>query len=155
MIQRIQTVYLFSVFIFAVLFLILPKGNLEIDGMVYQIGSWNIASDDGLNRLNYSNVWGILSMIIPFVIMILTIYTTLIYKQRVLQIKLGKLNMLLHIILVVGTFFYLDALKSEFPGHFSYGIAIVFPLLSMLLILLANRAIRRDEQLVRSADRLR
>ncbi len=95
MIQRIQTVYLFIVFIFAVLFLILPKGSLEIEGIAYQIGSWNIAADDGLNHLNFNSVLGILSMIIPFVIMILTIYTTLIYKQRLLQIKLGKLNMLL------------------------------------------------------------
>lgn len=155
MIQRIQTVYLFIVFIFAVLFLLMPKGSLEIDGIVYQIRSWKIADDEGLNRLNYNNVLGILSMIIPFVIMILTIYTTLIFKQRLLQIKLGKLNMLLHVALVVVTFFYLDALKSEFDGYFSYGIAIIFPLLSMLLILMANRAIRKDEQLVRSADRLR
>jgi hypothetical protein len=40
-----------------------------------------------------------------FVIMILTIYTTLIYKQRLLQIKLNALNLLLHMLLVVVTFF--------------------------------------------------
>jgi hypothetical protein len=35
------------------------------------------------------------------------------------------------------------------------GIGMFIPILSIVLIVLANKAIRKDEQLVKSADRLR
>lgn len=155
MIQRIQTVYLFLVFVFALLFLIFPKGSIDINGVVYSIKSWSINSADGAEKLDYSNILGVVSMIIPFIIMILSIYTTLLFKNRLLQIKLGKINIFLHVILVVSTFFFLDGIKSNYTGEFSYGVGLVFPLLSMVLVLLAGKAIRKDEELVRSADRLR
>ncbi|TVQ13568.1 MAG: DUF4293 family protein [Bacteroidetes bacterium] len=155
MIQRIQTVYLFLGFIFAVLFLTFPLGNIDINGMVYVVKSWNIVSADGTEKLDYSGILGVIAMILPFIIMILCIYTTFLYKNRLLQIKLGKINIFLHVILVVSTFFYLDGIKSQFPGEFSYGPAVIFPLLAMVFLLLAGRAIRKDEELVRSADRLR
>ncbi len=155
MIQRIQTVYLFLVFLFALLFIVFPKGIIDIDGVVYTVKSWSIVSSDGAEKLEYSSILGIISMILPFFIMILSIYTSLLFKNRLLQIKLGKVNIFLHVILVVSTFFYLDQLKNTFSGEFSYGVGVVFPLISMVFILLAGRAIRRDEELVRSADRLR
>ena len=155
MIQRIQTVYLFLGFIFAILFLALPLGKIDINGMVYVVKSWSIVSADGTEKLDYSSILGVVAMVLPFIIMILCVYTTFLYKNRLLQIKLGKINIFLHVILVVSTFFYLDGIKSEFSGVLTYGVAVVFPLLAMIFILLAGRAIRKDEELVRSADRLR
>lgn len=155
MIQRIQTVYLFLVFLFALLFLIFPKGSIDINGVVYTIKSWSIVSADGTEKLDSPSILGIVSMIIPFIIMVLSIYTTLLFKNRLLQIKLGKINIFLHVILVVSTFFFLDGIKNNYSGEFTYGVGLVFPLLSMILILMAGKAIRKDEELVRSADRLR
>lgn len=155
MIQRIQTVYLFLVFLLALLFLFFPKGTLDMDGMVYIIKSWGIALEEGVEKPDYSHFLGIVSLVMPFIIMILSTYTTFIYKNRLLQIKLGKINIFLHVILVVSTFFYLDVIKKSFSGEFTYGVAVVFPLLAMIFLLLANRAIRKDEELIRSADRLR
>ncbi len=155
MIQRIQTVYLFLGFIFAILFLALPLGKIDINGIVYVVKSWSIVSADGTEKLDYSSILGVVAMVLPFIIMILCVYTTFLYKNRLLQIKLGKINIFLHVILVVSTFFYLDGIKSEFSGVLTYGVAVVFPLLAMIFILLAGRAIRKDEELVRSADRLR
>lgn len=155
MIQRIQTVYLFLVFLFALLFLIFPKGSIDINGVVYTIKSWSIVSADGTEKLDSTSILGIVSMIIPFIIMVLSIYTTLLFKNRLLQIKLGKINIFLHVILVVSTFFFLDGIKNNYSGEFTYGVGLVFPLLSMILILMAGKAIRKDEELVRSADRLR
>jgi hypothetical protein len=155
MIQRIQTIYLVMVNIFALLFIFLPIGTLEYASLIYHIGFMGIIADDGTQTLEYSGMLRTLIMIIPFLIMILTTYTIFIYRNRPLQISLGRLNMLIHILLVVLTFFYLDNIKNQFEGLFSYGAAIMFPLINMVWLLLANRAIARDEKLVRSADRLR
>ena len=155
MIQRIQTIYLFLVFLFALFFIIFPKGAIDTGEMIYEIKTWNIISTESGEKLDYSSFLGTVSMVLPFIIMVLTIYSTFVFKKRLLQIKLGKINIFIHLLLIVSTFFYLDALKDHFTGQFSYGVGVIFPLISMILILLANRAIRRDENLVRSADRLR
>jgi hypothetical protein len=155
MIQRIQTIYLFLVFIFAIVFLFLPLGTLYTGAMAFDINAWKIESADDTQILEYSGYLRIMVLVVPFLIMILSLITTFMYKQRLLQIKLGKLNTLLHVLLIVVTFFYLDDIRIAYSGDLSYGIGIIFPLISMILIIIANRAIRRDENLVRSADRLR
>jgi hypothetical protein len=155
MLQRIQTVYLFLVFIFALIFLFLPKGTIDVNGVFFAIKSWRIISSDGTQTLEYAGFFRIMVVSIPFLIMILSLITTFRYKQRLLQIRLGKLNLLLHVLLVVVTFFYLDSIRIAFNAHLSYNAGIVFPLISMILVIMANRAIKRDEELVRSADRLR
>ncbi len=79
------------------------------------------------------------------------------FRNRPRQLQLGALNLLL----LVGTFgaaFYFVGrgevnLNIQLEGQNQP--AFYLPTLAMLLNLLANRFIRRDEQLVRSADRLR
>jgi hypothetical protein len=79
------------------------------------------------------------------------------FRNRFGQLKLGMLN-LLFIVAVFGLQFYFSSkgealLNPKLEGEFQP--AFYLPTLAMLLNLLANRFIRRDEQLVRSADRLR
>jgi len=155
MLQRIQTVYLFLVLVFTLLFLFFPLGSLEVGATLFVIKTWGVSPESEQILGDYNKLLGMLSLILAFIVMILTVYITLQYKNRLLQIKLGKINILVHMILIVAAFFYLDSIKQGLEDFFSYGVAIIFPLLSMILILMANRAIKRDEELVRSADRLR
>jgi hypothetical protein len=155
MIQRIQTVYLFLVFLFALIFLFLPLGTIDIGGVLFDIKSWRIVSANGSEILEHAGFFRIIVVSVPFLVMILSLITTFQYKQRLLQIRLGKLNLLLHVLLVVVTFFYLDSIRIAFNANLTYAAGIIFPLISMILVVLANRAIRRDENLVRAADRLR
>ena len=79
------------------------------------------------------------------------------FRNRARQLMLGALNILL-ITGVIGASFYLSnqgeqALSLKLAGEFKAGFYL--PTLALLLNLLANRFIRRDEQLVRSMDRLR
>lgn len=155
MIQRIQTVYLFLVVVFTLLFLFLPIGALDIAGTIHQIKTWGIFPQPETDSLDYNGLLGTVSLISAIVVILLSVFTTLQYKNRQKQIKLGKLNILLNVLLVVAVFFYLDSIRAGFEQVFSFGIGVLFPLLSMILILMANRAIKKDEDLVRSADRLR
>jgi len=86
------------------------------------------------------------------------VYSLLQYRNRMRQMVLGLVNSLVMIVLL-GCLSYLSAYKgSEFfqpevRGHYQLGFyAVVVGLISNVL---ANRFIRRDEQLVRSADRMR
>lgn len=155
MLQRIQTVYLFLVLVFAVLFLSFPMATLQAGVESFIVKPWGIVPSGTLDVEGYFSVLGIVCLVLAFVIMILSVYTTYKFKQRLLQIRLGKINLFLHMILVVSAFFYLDGIRKGLDASFSYGLAVIFPLLSMVMIFMANRAIRRDEELVRSADRLR
>ncbi|OON70880.1 DUF4293 domain-containing protein [Hymenobacter sp. CRA2] len=79
------------------------------------------------------------------------------YRKRMTQLMLGSLNLLL-ISATIGACFYYSSqgeqmLNVKMPGNFEAGFYL--PTLALLLNLLANRFIRRDEKLVRSMDRLR
>ncbi len=155
MIQRIQTVYLFLVVVFSLFFLFLPLGHFMVNDSKVLIKSLGQANEYLDAAGMFVQLAGYIILAITFVVMALSVYTTLQYKRRLFQIQLGKVNILLHVIIVVITFFYIDGLKELINDTFSYGAAIFFPLLSMIMILMANRAIRKDENMVRAADRLR
>lgn len=79
------------------------------------------------------------------------------FRSRGRQLLLGSINLLL-ITATLGAGFYFSsqgeqALNLKLQGEFLAGFYL--PTLALLLNLLANRFIRRDEQLVRSMDRLR
>jgi Na+/citrate or Na+/malate symporter len=88
---------------------------------------------------------------------VVAVYEIFQFRNRFGQLKLGMVNLLL-IVAVFGLQFYFSnqgeaALNPKLEGQFQP--AFYLPTLALMLNLLANRFIRRDEQLVRSADRLR
>ncbi len=86
----------------------------------------------------------------------LNVYAISRFRNRRLQIKTGKMNIMLHAAIMVLSFFMIDQIKSLLPfWSFAYGPAVFLLPVSLVLILLANRAIRSDDNLVRAADRLR
>jgi uncharacterized membrane-anchored protein YitT (DUF2179 family) len=81
------------------------------------------------------------------------------YKNRKQQIKVSQFLLLLNTALIVSAFLLIDTAKSMLPMSgdilVKHKISMIFPLLSIILIFLAIKAIKKDEELVRSADRLR
>lgn len=79
------------------------------------------------------------------------------YKSRMTQVKLNALFSLLTAATLVGTYLYTAKANALFdptvPGTFLIGFYL--PIAAMLNNFLANRFIRKDEQLVKSADRIR
>lgn len=94
---------------------------------------------------------------VPFILDILVILLSVItifqFKNRVLQYKLANLTLLCNVF-VTGLFFLLNFFKGN-PGdvHFTFGAFL--PLIGGLFAFLAGHFIKKDEQLVRSADRIR
>lgn len=85
-----------------------------------------------------------------------------LYKNRQLQVKFVASGLLLVTIYVAFLlFFKIDGLEKQIAALYStpvvnYNkISISFPILQLLLFILAQRAIRKDDRIVRSSDRLR
>jgi cell shape-determining protein MreD len=93
-----------------------------------------------------------LATIIPF-------FTIVLFKNRMLQIRLCavELVLLLGSQVFMAIYYYLgNRMFSQFEYHAQgIHIAIIFPLVAIILDYLALRAIFRDEMLVRSLDRIR
>lgn len=155
MLQRIQSIWLFfaSAALFA-LFLFPTMQWLGADGKaqlakisgVYESINGQLAQTTPFTLLT---IVCVIIALIPFVIIFL-------YQDRKLQIKLAYGA----IVAVLGFSFWLakSIQKVAEIQNFStdnYGIGALLPSLAILFIILAIRAIRKDDNLVRSADRLR
>ncbi len=84
----------------------------------------------------------------------LSILALFMFKNRRLQFVLGRLNIILNFILL-GVLVYQS---QNLPGETAVsenGIGMFLPLVSIVLLALANKAIKKDEDLVKSVDRLR
>lgn len=136
MLQRIQTIYLLiSVLLLGALYVWYPKLT-DLDGVVV------IEGNDPL----------ILVLLGGAVILILV--SILNFKQRKLQFVLNRLSIIFNFVLL-GVFVYRSL---NLPGETlvsEKGIGVLFPVISIVFLVLANKAILRDENLVKSVDRLR
>lgn len=84
----------------------------------------------------------------------ITVISILSYKKRKLQFVLNRLAILSNFVLL-GIFVY-RTLKIAGESWISEkGIGAALPIVSIVFLVLANKAIKRDEDLVKSVDRLR
>ena len=85
----------------------------------------------------------------------LSVLTIVTYKKRQNQFVMGRLNMILNLILL-GLFVYRSLnISGETVLVSEKGIGMFLPIVAIVLLVLANKAIKKDEDLVKSVDRLR
>ena len=87
-----------------------------------------------------------------------TLIAIFIYKNRSLQIKLCKLNILLIALQIAAVVMYSDVVRNAIDVEdtvIKFQFAAFIPVISLILTYLAIRLIKKDEKLVRAADRLR
>ncbi len=85
---------------------------------------------------------------------VLSFYSILNFKKRQHQFVLNRLNMIFNFILL-GFFVYRSLNLSGETMVSEKGIGMFLPAISIVLLVLANKAIKKDEELVKSVDRLR
>ena len=84
----------------------------------------------------------------------LALLTIFLYKNRQNQFVTNRLNMILNLFLL-GFFVYRSLNLSGETLVSEKGIGMLIPVFSIVFLVLANRAIKKDEDLVKSVDRLR
>ena len=136
MLQRIQTVYLIiSAFVIGALYLWFPTILNEANEII-------IDKNEPL----------VLGLIIGSAVLVFL--SILNFKKRQLQFVLNRLNIILNFVLL-GVFVYRSLTLSGETLVSEKGIGVLLPIISIVFLVMANKAIKRDEDLVKSVDRLR
>ena len=84
----------------------------------------------------------------------LAVISIVYFKNRKHQFVINRLNIILNLFLL-GFFVYRSLNLSGETLVSEKGIGMLIPIVSIVLLFLANRAIKKDEDLVKSVDRLR
>lgn len=136
MIQRIQSLY--------IVIAILLNGVLS-----FYLPLW--ITSENVEIFAVSQPIALTLFLVSALISIITLFS---FKKRKRQFVLGRINIILNFVLV-GVFAYWTL---KLPGEMDIsekGIGMLLPIISIVFIALANKAIKKDEDLVKSVDRLR
>ena len=144
MLQRIQTVYLIiAAIISGIVAFIAPFWN-EVNGEMRLL----------MDLLQYEEAY---YRAIPFLFILSAIGSLVaifLYKNRTRQIIINRINILINFLLLGIIVYHLLNLPGE-SDISEKGIGVFIPLLVIVFLALANKAILKDEKLVKSVDRLR
>lgn len=150
MIQRKQTIFLMLSVIVGLICLCLPLATLQPKGMgadVVMTNLW-IVQADGTKQFNVSALFALLLLTNS-----LQVFTIFDFRNRKRQIKLCTLAFLL-LLGWCGVYAYFTF--CAFEGYDLHrNITAILPVVSIVLVLMARQSIAADEELVRSADRIR
>lgn len=161
MIQRVQTIYLFLASMALALLFVFPLytyKEVQADQSVKDVkltiqGRFEKPSNTGEYILVKPN----LPKTIVTVIIGLGLFGSIfLYGNRKRQLRITRVMIIFTFLQV---FYFLSSLSNVVTAanvqNAQTGIAVAFPSIAIILTALAGRAIRKDDELVRSADRLR
>lgn len=159
MIQRIQTVFLAlaAVLLAATMVFGLPLFSISTPDGVYKL----LPDAVYLNGTKVMVTYAVLAAVT--VGLMLAFYAIMQYKNRKFQMNLIKVSVLSQLIFIVMVFLYYDrvddlamaGLAENVNLSVSFGPILSAPVVAIFFCMLAIRAIKKDDELVRSADRLR
>jgi len=135
MLQRIQTLYLLVVVAIS-------------SGLIFVCNLWTYEDVVVYAKDEYI-AFG--AFLLSAVLALISIFS---FKNRQFQFVLGRLNIVLNLILL-GFFVYQSLNLSGETTVSEKGIGMFLPIVSIVFLVLANKAIKKDEDLVKSVDRLR
>jgi len=134
--QRIQTIYLIISAIIS-------------GGLIFVFHLWTTEND--IPVFAKDNIAYLLLFLGSALLSLISIFK---YKNRQSQFVLGRLNIILNFILL-GLFVYRLLIAPGESQISEKGVGIFMPIFSIVFLVLANKAIKKDEDLVKSVDRLR
>lgn len=143
MIQRIQSIYLLL-------------ASIVSGGLIFVFNLWNTIKEK-IFVVDLFLREAISFKVIPLLFVasaILSLIALFLFKNRKLQFVIGRIIILINLFLL-GLLMYLSLNLSGETLVSEKGIGMFLPILVILLIVLANKAIKKDEDLVKSVDRLR
>ena len=93
--------------------------------------------------------------ILLVVIELLLLITIFSYKNRILQMRLSIFSILLMLGSLGLIYFYSLHGQGKIGGEIFYLYPVIFPVVSAIITFLAFKGVKKDEELVRSYDRIR
>lgn len=155
MIQRIQSLLLLICAAVLIGCLFTPAWNAVSVNTYYEVNSFALTIRDETISTSKNIVFiaGLVGVSI-----LLTFFIIFKYKNRVLQMRLNMLNTIL-ICLIEGLYFWYIREAKLLIGTAAFtekfGLAFYLPLAALVLCFIAGKRIQKDEELVKSVDRIR
>jgi glucan phosphoethanolaminetransferase (alkaline phosphatase superfamily) len=152
MIQRIQTIYLALVVVCLALVFVFPFATYTIgeNSFVFNVMGFDV---NGTNKIRFPFYLGV------SVVILLSIITIAKYKKRTTQLKIGRINYLILLAVIALSFVNVRTIEDNYFANqntsVSFGAGLFLPVAALAFLFLANRGIKKDEELIKSLDRLR
>ncbi|HWY38567.1 MAG TPA: DUF4293 domain-containing protein [Bacteroidia bacterium] len=147
MIQRVQSIFLLVVIAVSAGLILLPFVSYE--------NLFNTFTLTAFNKI-YSSTWHYVAGSLNLLILVLSCICLFLFKKRMLQFKLANLLALLNVFLLAILLFANLIVVEEFLSGKKHTLwPSYLPVVSMICAYLAGIFIKKDENLVRSADRIR
>lgn len=156
MIQRVQSVYLLLVTILMSFLLVRPYAVISFkDGQILHFRANKI--EYGLDR-NGASVYKTTAPIVVVALItgLLSLINIFLFHRRIIQMRICLLNgVLIVILLIIMLIYYSSSMHSPGVLHHTFRLAAVFPVIALVMDIMAYRSIQSDEMLVNSYNRIR
>ncbi|MBS1593757.1 MAG: DUF4293 domain-containing protein [Bacteroidetes bacterium] len=153
MIQRKQTIFLLLAILVMVGYIFAPVVKVEIGAAVNYLYVTNLVFSKNVNFPVIGHYFVLLPLDSAFVAIGLNLVTIFLYRRRPLQIALCWLSVLPLLFSFCYVYYHWSVAPSTFDQYFYFG--NLSPLIAIVFIFIAMFFIRKDEELVKSVDRLR
>ena len=150
MIQRIQTLYLLAVVALGIALIWLPVVQFVTPEDAAELQIWEMSAQGGVPL---QGLWGLL--VTTILIPVLALIDIFLFKKRILQARLNIFTVMLCLGYYGVLAIYIWQAKLALGVDWHILPWASFPLVCMVLTLMATRRILKDEALVRAADRIR
>lgn len=153
MIQRIQTLFLLVATTALVVSYFIPFGYFPLDEQMLEIRSYGVKDASGEYLSTVSTWW----FHIPLSLVVAAnLWTLFQYNRRRHQILILRATFVLFAVAFVLLSMYIYGVDQIYaPASLRPGLSVFLLFAGLLLNWLAARAIRKDEELIRSVDRIR
>lgn len=148
--QRKQTVFLIFALVLTVVCMSMPLGVIEPRLMGAGIPVYSL----GIAGIHASTYVGWVPFALLLVSCLLAVAAIATYKSRKTQMRLCNVCIVLNAVWYV---YFVYGLLSTFTkiGSFSMNWTLCIPLVAIILYAMAHSGIKKDEEMVRSMDRIR
>ena len=150
MIQRIQTLYLLAVVALGISLVWMPVLQFVSPEEAESLQIWELSA---LGGAPVQGLWGLLvtTLLIP----VLAFIDIFLYRNRILQARLNIFSVMLCLGYYGVLAIYIWLAKMSMGVEWHILPCASFPLICLVLTVMATRRILKDEALVRAADRIR
>lgn len=155
MIQRIQSFYLFITSVLSFGFI---SGGIinfsELTGSSIKVTFSTILREGGM--LATVVIQDVLPLTILIILIpIISMVTIFIFKNRVIQLIFAKILLVLISVFIIALAVYSYLIMNKYDAELILGFKMFLPLIQLIFSYLAYRGIKKDDNLVKSYDRLR
>ena len=159
MIQRKQSIYLALVIMLSIVlfipelapFAFVHSGSSNQSDMVLNLTGITTNAAEIVQPPSFQGL-----LFLNVLVILFTFYAIFRYTKRPVQIKLCYVTSIFVALLMGGMWLFTDVMKLKVAdAHAVYLLGFYFPLIQLVLLFMAATAIQKDENLVRSSDRLR